>query len=885
MAQDFQGLLAGLKTQVTGVTDDSRKVKKGYLFIAIKGLTSDGHKFIKQARENGAKIVVGERGGVDVKVPNARRALSLLASAYYDNPSKKLKIIGITGTDGKTTTASLVYWLLKKVGKKVGLVSTVSAIIGEKQYGTGLHTTNPEPLVLQEFLSKMVKAKCEYAVLEVTSHGLDQERVYGIDFDVGILTNITHEHLDYHKTLKSYIKAKAKLFNSSKISFISKKHSNEILKYLKSKKEMTLYDAQTLTGEVRQAVLSRFNEPYNLSNATAAILTARKLGIKDKNVINAIKTFPGVEGRMQEIKNNKGIRIIVDFAHTPNALENVLNVLKPQTPEGNKLTAVFGCAGERDAAKRPMMAEISTRLANTSVFTAEDPRGEKIDYIMSQMLKGAKNKHAKISVIKERGEAISYAITKLAKKGDVVVICGKGHEKSMNYGGVEYPWSDVDAVHEVLLGKTPMMERTAIFGLGVEGKDLLEYFIKTAKFPAVIDENQKQSLNISPSHDDKYKLINGVDAAKYLPAFNVIYRSPGVYRYRDDLIEAEKSGARITSALRLFFNLCPAKVIGVTGTKGKGTTSTLIYKILKSAGKRVYLAGNIGKPYLKLLGHLEKTDFVVLELSSFQLIDIDKSPDISVVLNITVDHLDWHKNIKEYVDAKSNIIRYQDKNGIAFINNEYATTRAFSKLAKGKVVFFSKNALDDKFKKHVRLLGEHNLENVAAAVSVAKTLEINDAMIIKAISGFTGLEHRLEMVRSINGVTFYNDSFSTNPEPTIAAVKSFNHPMTIILGGSDKGLDYTKMGKVIAATKNVKNILLIGNTAKKINHALIKARYGGNLLHLGKPSMEKIVAEAFRVTPKGGVVVLSPASASFDMFKDYKERGKVFKESVRNLKK
>lgn len=441
MENDFQKLLTGIK-KYRGITDDSRKVKNRYIFVAIKGLTSDGHKFIVQSRKNGAKVVVGERGSVDIKVQNARRALSLLASAFYGYPSKKMKIIGVTGTDGKTTTATLIYWILKSSGIKTGLVSTVSAKIGNKDYDTGFHTTNPEPLALQKFLSKMVKAKCEYAVLEVTSHGLDQERVYDINFDIGVLTNITHEHLDYHKTFRNYALAKQKLFENSNTVILNKKYEHLI----KSKNERILYNPESLKGDLKDVVSQKFKEPYNILNATAAILTAKEIGVNDRGIIKAIKTFPGVEGRMEEIKNSKGIKIVIDFAHTPNALESVLNVLKKQVPKGNKLIAVFGCAGERDVQKRPMMAGISTRLADISVFTAEDPRNEKTSDIISQMMEGIKNKKAKVYEIEDRQEAISLVINKLAKKGDIVVICGKGHEKSMNINGVEYPWSDKEAV-------------------------------------------------------------------------------------------------------------------------------------------------------------------------------------------------------------------------------------------------------------------------------------------------------------------------------------------------------------------------------------------------------------------------------------------------------
>ena len=474
--------------QVKNIVDDSRKTEKGSLFVAIKGLTFDAHKFIPQAISSGTVAVVGEiepkKSWFDkityVKVPDSRRALGLLASAWYNHPSKNLKIIGVTGTDGKTTTANIIYWILNKASKKVGLVSTISAKIGKKELDTGVHVTNPEPLPLQKFLAKMVDARCKYAVLEVTSHGLDQERVAGVDFDVAVLTNITHEHFDYHKTYANYVKAKAKLFKSAKVPILNKDDDSYkgIRKFLGSKVKVVDYDRKALRGSLKSAVGHRFPEQYNQMNATAATVVVRQLGVKETDIVNAIKTFPGLPGRMQEIRNKKGIKVIVDFAHTPNALESVLSALRKNKKKGKRLIAVFGCAGERDVAKRPMMAKISTNLADISVFTAEDPRSENVNDILEEMAKAALGKGArefKLSKTKElkdlrtkehvffripeRGEAVAFAIQKLAKKGDTVVVCGKGHEKSMAYDGIEYPWSDAEAVRVALGGGVTKIKR------------------------------------------------------------------------------------------------------------------------------------------------------------------------------------------------------------------------------------------------------------------------------------------------------------------------------------------------------------------------------------------------------------------------------------------
>lgn len=407
-------------------------------------------------------------------------------------------------------------------------------------------------------------------------------------------------------------------------------------------------------------------------------------------------------------------------------------------------------------------------------------------------------------------------------------------------------------------------QKVAILGYGIEGQDA-EAYIKKQKL--------KSKITIL---DQKFNK----DYLKNLDQFDFVVRSPGVYPYKPEL-----KNINVTTPIQMFFDKCRGTIIGVTGTKGKGTTATLIYEILKAAGKAVYLAGNIGKPYLELLLVLHPTSYIILEMSSFQLIDIHSSPHVSVVLNITSDHMDWHKSQKEYVEAKKNIVRYQKVSDFAVINEKYRISRSFSKETKAKVVFFSKRRLEKKFKQDLLLRGEHNLENIAAAVSVARVLGINDKTILKTIRGFKGLEHRLELVGEVKGRTFYNDSFATGPQPTIAAIKSFTEPMTLILGGSDKGLEYGDLGFEIEKRKNIKNIILIGETKLKIKNSLKITNCKLKIVDMDKKPMQEIVKMAYQITPKGGVVLLSPASASFDMFENYKDRGNQFKEAVKNLKK
>lgn len=446
--------------------------------------------------------------------------------------------------------------------------------------------------------------------------------------------------------------------------------------------------------------------------------------------------------------------------------------------------------------------------------------------------------------------------------------------------------------------------KIAIIGFGLEGQDLVRYFIDKDYEITVFDRKDERQLDI-PKEFKKVKFITGKDyLSGTLNDFETIYRSPGVYRYTRKLFDAEKNGVVVSSATQLFFDECPGKIIAVTGTKGKGTTSSLIYSILKKSGKDIFLVGNIGKPSLEILPKLTENSCVVMELSSFQLIDLNTSPHIAVILNITEDHLDWHKNREEYIEAKKNILKYQTKEDFAVVNSDYEISKSFKKITKAKVYLTSiKNEVEGCYVKDKNIIlnlndkkdiigdvdklllrGKHNWENVSPAV-VASFLSGADLKSIKdEVFSFKGLEHRLELVKNINSISFYNDSFATGPQPTIAAINSFNEPLTLILGGYDKGLDYTGLITEITKYKNDLKVILIGDLQEKIYGLLSKSFSKENIYKLDKSSMNEIIKKAVEITPKNGVVLLSPAAASFDMFKDYKERGSLYKKAVLELK-
>ncbi len=395
-----------------------------------------------------------------------------LAARIYGNPGEDLEIIGVTGTDGKTTTSSLIYHILKTAGKKVALISTVDAKIGRKTLKTGFHVTSPNPFALQALLRRMRSQKIRYVVLEVTSHGLDQFRVYPIRPKIAVLTNITHEHLDYHKTLEAYREAKLKLFRHAQHAVVNKDLPDFALINTRLRKVMfSTYSLQVdsqmkpdhieyLPGSTLFTLgQTNYSLPltgeYNLYNALAAISTALILEISPTDIKRALASFKGVKGRLEAVENVRGIHAFVDFAHTPGALRAVLTNLRAKKKSSEKLIVVFGAAGERDDSKRPLMGAVAAELADKIVLTSEDPRHEDPKDIIKEILSGVpKKKRPDVVIEIDRAQAIDRAINHLAKRGDWVVSCGKGHEESMNLDGfTETPWSEVEALQRALSKK------------------------------------------------------------------------------------------------------------------------------------------------------------------------------------------------------------------------------------------------------------------------------------------------------------------------------------------------------------------------------------------------------------------------------------------------
>ena len=448
--------------------------------------------------------------------------------------------------------------------------------------------------------------------------------------------------------------------------------------------------------------------------------------------------------------------------------------------------------------------------------------------------------------------------------------------------------------------------KVAIIGLGVSNIPLLDYMhnvgAKVTVFDnRIIEDIPKDTMKKITDYAMEFSL--GPNNLSKLEGFDIIFRSPSCLPTVPELQKEVERGAILTSEIEMLMKLCPGKVIGVTGSDGKTTTTTLIYEILKANGYNCYLGGNIGTPLFTKLSEMTPDDIIVLELSSFQLMGMEISPSISVITNISPNHLNVHSSYEEYIDAKKNIFKYQDKDGIIVLNYDNAITKAAAKEANGKVVFFSsKTKLEDgiildgdiikeckdKLRRHilstntVALRGVHNYENICAAIAATKTLvDVEDA--VKAVKDFKGVQHRLEFIREIDGVKWYNDSIGTSPTRTIAGLHSFDERIVLIAGGYDKHLDYTPIAKPIL--EKVDSLILIGDTAPKIFDAVKEEaeKQGKDIKIYMCDEFKNTVLVAKKVAKPGQIVLFSPASASFDLFRNFEERGNKFKELVNSI--
>jgi len=471
---DFEVTQGDCDMPVKGLHFDSRLVTGGDVFFAIPGVLVDGHDYIQGAIDQGCRCVILEKPGdysqddmTFVLVKDGSIALAAMASAFFDHPSRKIDLVGITGTNGKTTTATLLHDLYSSIGHKCGLISTVTNKVADRSIKS-THTT-PNPVSLNSLLNEMVNEGCTHCFMEVSSHAVVQNRIHGVQFKGGVFTNISHDHLDYHKTFDAYIKAKKKFFDDlSRDAFalvnIDDKNGSVMLqntlaqKYNFALKTPADFKAKIIENDISGLILnmdgkefySRLIGRFNAYNLLTVFATATLLGEDKLTILSALSNLSSVDGRFQYVKGQKGPTAIVDYAHTPDALENVLSTINSIKKKNAKLYTVVGCGGDRDVSKRPIMASIAARLSDQLILTSDNPRNENPDLILEDMRKGLDEVERDIALsISDRREAIKLAI-KLASSLDIVLLAGKGHEKYQEIKGVRYDFDDYQIASEFL---------------------------------------------------------------------------------------------------------------------------------------------------------------------------------------------------------------------------------------------------------------------------------------------------------------------------------------------------------------------------------------------------------------------------------------------------
>jgi UDP-N-acetylmuramoyl-L-alanyl-D-glutamate--2,6-diaminopimelate ligase len=470
---DTLNIAGDVEVEITGVNIDSRRIEKGHLFVAIPGTVTDGHKFIPKAIELGATAVLCEKMPEEqipevtyVQVASTEDAVGKVATLFYGDPSRKLKLVGVTGTNGKTTIATLLYNMFRKFGHKCGLLSTVCNYIEDEAIPAD-HTT-PDPIELNRLLAQMVDAGCEYAFMECSSHAIAQKRIGGLKFAGGLFTNLTRDHLDYHKTFENYRDAKKAFFDGldkDAFAITNADDKNGQIMVQNCKAQVKTYSTRTMADFKAKIIECHFEGMYldingkevgvqfigkfNVSNLLAVYGAAVMLGKKPEDILLILSTLKSVNGRLEPIHSPEGYTAIVDYAHTPDALENVLNAIHEVLNGKGKVITVCGAGGNRDKGKRPLMAQEAVKQSDKVIITSDNPRFEEPQDIINDMLAGLDQKQMKkvVSIV-DRREAIRTACM-LAEKGDVILIAGKGHEDYQEIKGVKHHFDDKEVVKEI----------------------------------------------------------------------------------------------------------------------------------------------------------------------------------------------------------------------------------------------------------------------------------------------------------------------------------------------------------------------------------------------------------------------------------------------------
>jgi len=841
---------------------DSRKVTNNSLFIATKG-----DNFIDEAIRKGCNSILSEKNLILpqdihlIKSDNVLKDMSKLAHKFY--PPNKIKIIGITGTNGKTSTCFILKSLIEQLGFSTIYIGTLGVYYKGNTIDTEM--TTPDSLTIYKILNKFNDA--DYCVIEVSSHALELYRVNNLHFEIVALTNITSDHLDFHKTNENYIKAKLKIFK------LTSKH--KLINYKFYSLLENNFSGINLFGDTNQDY--SYHNYYQSENGLQFIFKNKK----DKYLINApyigkffvenittalsilsilnfeIKTFkyPKIPGRMEIVCQNP--LVLVDFSHTPDALENAIIHAK-KISDINKLTVVFGCGGDRDKTKRSIMGKIAYKYADLVLVTSDNPRTENPKNICQEISS---------NYIVDRKDAI---ITSLQNSNNTILIAGKGHEDYQIKGEVKYRFNDKILVQTIT---KYLNKNILVAGKGISGQSafkLLEKVTRKIKY-----------------YDDKISKNNTI-----LENSDIIITSPG---FKPNHLIYQNNKLKI-SEFELGYDFhSDSNWIGITGSNGKTTTVSLLGMIYK------YVVGNIGIPSSSLPEYIEYNETIVAEISSAQLlINHNFKPKYAAILNLSPNHIDFHQTFENYKKSKFNLFKNQNKDDFLLV--PYCD---WSKniICESTIIYFGQkidnnccfidnkkvylvlnqninNIFDINF---TNLLGDHNLLNILVAGTIAYLDGKSKQQIEYMIENFKPIEHRLEYYKTVNNVKYINDSKSTTAVSTIAALESINDNMILILGGISKNADpYTVIFNYIINNKkyNIKKIICYGDSKQEA--LTVSKKVGFNNLIIQENLYQSII-KAKTFLKENFTILLSPACSSFDQFKNYKDRGMIFKKIVDEL--
>lgn len=814
--------------EISGITADSRKAASGFLFAALPGSKADGASFVQDAADNGARAALvplnaelPNTGMIYVRCDDVRKSLALIAAAFYGKQPQT--VVAVTGTNGKTSTANFARQIWDFLGKKSASVGTLGVISSDfSSYGS---LTTPDPVLLHETLSMLADKGIEKTAIEASSHGIDQHRIDGVRLTAAAFTNITRDHLDYHKTMENYLEAKLKLFDRplssntvvlnadipefDRIKSYCLARGLKIIDYGKNAEALKLVDTaldikgQTLHLEIfgkKHTVRLPLAGTFQAMNALCALGLVIAAGEDAQQAVKGLEILKGAPGRMEHVADRKnGAAVYVDYAHTPDALETVLNALRPHTQ--NRLCVVFGCGGDRDPGKRPQMGEIADRLADVVYVTDDNPRTEKANAIRDQILPAC----PKGIDIGNRALAIETAVSEL-RQGDILILAGKGHETGQLINGVVYPFDDrEEAKKAVLLADTPLWTSDEIVTV-TKGKCDGYFEI----FGISIDTRtlEKGDLFIALKGDKSDGHLYAADALKKGAA--------GILAsYVPEGVPAEKS-VLVEDPLKALENMARhartrghAKVIGITGSSGKTSTKEMLRYALTAVGRTHCTQGNlnnqIGMP-LTLARMPKTTDFAVIEMGMNHTGEMHEltmlaHPDIAVVTMVGSAHREFFPTEEDTVHAKAEIFDGMDRNGRVFLN---ADNRPFSLLKEETekrgltyVYFFGKNASNDislvksreemnktyvkakvfntEYSWTLKLPGEHQVLNSLAVAGVLKVLNVDMETALQGLSQLPVPKGRGQrfVLPCVDHGTFIliDDAYNANPESMRAAIK------------------------------------------------------------------------------------------------------------------